>query len=175
MQKVWEPGSNVRFELARRQAMNTKVDLKRGMPAQSLRCLEALRKRGHSQCMAYLHPEFKLDFKLEDERVLTSQVTFTEKMTSFNRMVHGGLQSFLIDQAMTCALMGVGVFAATCELNLRYRSSVEVGMPVTIRVWVERRYRTIYEVEAELLQADKICTHAHAKFFEQDLKSEGDA
>ncbi|MDF3127611.1 PaaI family thioesterase [Kiritimatiellaeota bacterium B1221] len=151
--------------------METAEDSKRGFPNQNLLRLETLRQRGHGHCMAYLHPVFKLNFSLESDQVLLAELDFTNEMTSFNGMVHGGLQSFLIDQAMTCALMGIGVYAATCELKLRYRASVEVGVPARIRVWVSGRYRTLYDVEAELWQAERIRTQAHARFFEQNLKA----
>ncbi|WFB37686.1 hotdog domain-containing protein [Kiritimatiellota bacterium B12222] len=139
------------------------------MPQENLQRLESLRHEGHPQCMACTHAEYRLEFELETPQVLVAHVEFTDEMTSFNHMVHGGLQSFLIDQAMTCALMGLGIYGATCELTLRYRSSVEVGLPAKIRVWVEKRYRTLYDVKAELIQNETVRTFGSARFLKQTL------
>lgn len=151
--------------------MSIKVTDHYSVPGEDLICLEKLRKEGHAQCMAFLHPSLKLNFSLESPRVLIAEADFTEEMISFNGMVHGGLQAFLIDQAMTCALMGLGVFGATCELNLRYRTSVQVGVPAVIRVWIEKRYRKLYALKAELIQNEKCCTEASARFFKQILNN----
>jgi acyl-coenzyme A thioesterase PaaI-like protein len=131
--------------------------------------LSHLRQRGHERCLACTHPELKLDFTLDSPHVLRTSIDFTDAMTSFNGMVHGGLQAFVIDEAMTCALMGLGIYGATCELKLRYRASVEVGPTAHIRVWVERRYRKLYELKAELTQRGKIRTTASARFLQQAL------
>jgi acyl-coenzyme A thioesterase PaaI-like protein len=149
--------------------MNTKAKSQRSLSDENIIRLEELRKQGHSHCMAFMHPDLKLDFSLESPRILRARIEFTNEMTSFNGMVHGGLQSFLIDQAMTCALMGLGIYGATCDLSLRYRASVRVGSPALIRVWVESRYRTIYKLKAEILQSDTLCTEASARFLEQVL------
>ncbi|MGZ0656995.1 PaaI family thioesterase [Coraliomargarita sp. W4R53] len=133
--------------------------------------MNRLRTRGHDRCLACTHPELKLDFTLDDPHTLRTSIDFTESMTSFNGMVHGGLQAFVIDEAMTCALMGLGIYGATGELKLRYRRPVEVGPTAHIRVWVERRYRRLCEVKAELTQKGEVCTAANARFMQQALVS----
>jgi acyl-coenzyme A thioesterase PaaI-like protein len=136
---------------------------------QSVIKLSRLRRRGHERCLACTHPDLKLDFTLDGPRVLRTSIDFTDAMTSFNGMVHGGLQGLLIDEAMTCALMGMGVYGATCELKLRYRAMVEVGPTAHIRVWLTRHIRRLYELEAELTQNGKCCTKATARFMQLEL------
>lgn len=131
--------------------------------------LSRLRRRGHDRCLACTHPELKLDFTLDSPHVLRTSIDFTDAMTSFNGMVHGGLQALVIDEAMTCALMGMGIYGATCELKLRYRAAVEVGPTAHIRVWVERHYRSLYELKAELSQKGEVRTRAKARFLQQAL------
>jgi len=131
--------------------------------------LSRLRSRGHEHCLACTHPDLKLDFTLDDPNTLRTSIDFTDAMTSFNGRVHGGLQAFVIDEAMTCALMGQGIYGATAELKIRYRRAVEVGPTAHIRVWLERRYRKLNEVKAELTQKGEVCTTAHARFMQQAL------
>ncbi len=131
--------------------------------------LSRLRKRGHERCLACIHPELKLHFTLDSPGVLRTSIRFKESMMSFNGMVHGGLQSFLIDEAMTCALLGQGVYAATADLKLRYKHSVRPGVIAFIRVWVSKHYRDLFHLEAEITQAGKLCTTGHARFMRQKL------
>jgi len=131
--------------------------------------MNRLRMHGHDRCLACTHPDLKLNFTLDDPHTLRTSIDFTDAMTSFNGMVHGGLQAFVIDEAMTCALMGQGIYGATAELKLRYRRVVEVGPTAHIRVWAEQRYRRLHEVNAELTQNGKVCTTACARFMQQAL------
>jgi acyl-coenzyme A thioesterase PaaI-like protein len=133
--------------------------------------MNRLRSHAHNRCLACTHPDLKLNFTLDDPHTLRTSIDFTEAMTSFNGMVHGGLQALVIDEAMTCALMGMGIYGATGELKLRYRRSVEVGPTAHIRVWMDRRYHRLCEINAELTQRGKVCTTAHARFMQQALDS----
>lgn len=53
--------------------------------------LNRLRRRAHDRCLACTHPDLKLDFTLDDPHTLRTSVDFTDAMTSFNGMIHGGL------------------------------------------------------------------------------------
>lgn len=140
--------------------------------SQSVIKLSRLRRAGHESCLACTHRELKLDFTLDDPHTLRTSIDFTDAMTSFNGMVHGGLQALVIDEAMTCALMGVGVYGATCELKLRYREMVKVGPTAHIRVWVTRQSRQLFTLNAELTQRGRLCTKASGRFVLQALKKQ---
>lgn len=135
--------------------------------------LHRLRQHGHANCMACMHPELKLDFTLDGPDRLRTSIDFTASMTSFNGMVHGGLQSFVIDEAMTCLLMGKKIYGATGELNLRYKAPVRVGPTAHIIVWIVSSYRRLHLIEAELHQEKRVRTRATARFMEQDLRRQG--
>ncbi len=129
--------------------------------------LNRLRKQVHDRCIACIHPQLKLNFTLDDPYILRTSIDFTDEMKSFNGMVHGGLQAFLIDEAMTCALLGQGICAATGDLKLRYKHPVKVGPTGYIRVWVATQYHRLYYVEAELTQSGTLCTSGIARFIDQ--------
>lgn len=132
--------------------------------------LSRLRKVGHERCIACTHPDLKLDFTLEGPNQLRTSIDFTDAMTSFNGMVHGGLLAFVIDEAFTCALMAMGIYGATCDLQLRYRHPVRVGPTAHISVRLLEQQRKLYELEAELKQTGELCTKASARFMETELK-----
>jgi len=134
---------------------------------QSVIKLSRLRRHKHDRCLACTHPKLKLNFTLDDPQTLRTSIDFTDEMTSFNQMVHGGLQALVIDEAMTCALMGLGIYGATGDLKLRYRSKVKAGPTAHIRVWIEKHYHQLWEVAAELSQEGQVCTRANGRFIEQ--------
>jgi acyl-coenzyme A thioesterase PaaI-like protein len=148
-----------------------KMKLKTPLNSPSVIEMNRLRMRGHDRCLACTHPDLKLDFTLDDPHTLRTSVDFTDAMTSFNGMVHGGLQAFVIDEALTCALMGMGIYGATCDLKLRYKASVVVGPTAHIRVKIVGQYKKLFELTAELTQKGQLCTKANARFLQQALKS----
>lgn len=147
--------------------MNTTVE---PTPA-SIPTLNNLRHTGHKRCIACLHPKLKLSFTLEGPDELRASIDFTDEMTSFNGMVHGGVQAFVIDEAMTCALMSKGLYGATIELNLRYKRSIRAGPTAHLHIQILSRYRSIHTLKAEIRQEGKRCTSATAKFIEQPLQT----
>ncbi|WP_269524361.1 PaaI family thioesterase [Coraliomargarita parva] len=139
--------------------------------AASVLKLHRLRQLGHDACLACTHPDLKLDFTLDGPHRLRSSIDFTKAMTSFNGMVHGGLLAFVMDEAMTCALMAEGIYGATGDLNLRYRKPVRVGPTSHITVSISQRHQRLFRLEAELRQSGELCTTAKARFMETTLLS----
>lgn len=133
--------------------------------------LQSLRSLGHCKCFACTHPELKLHFTLEGPNQLRSSIVFNREMTSFNGMVHGGILALVIDEAMTCALMAVGRFAATGELSIRYRKPVTPGITTFVHVEVGSLAGRLSNVSASLIQRNTICTTAQARFMRVALET----
>lgn len=129
--------------------------------------LSRLRRLGHRKCLACTHPRLKLDFTMDGPHRLRSSIDFTDDMTSFNGMVHGGVLALLVDEAMTCALMAEGHYGATAELNLRYRRPVRVEQTVYILVTVDSCCNQLYKLSAEVKQQGEICTSATGRLMKQ--------
>jgi uncharacterized protein (TIGR00369 family) len=133
--------------------------------------MSQLRRAGHAHCLACTHPNLRLDFTMDGPHRLRSSIDFTKEMTSFNGMVHGGLIAFLIDEAMTCALMAEGHYGATGELNVRYHRPVRTEDTAYITVTIESGCKQLYKLRAELKQKGEICTSARARFMEQSCEA----
>lgn len=132
--------------------------------------MHRLRKAGHPRCLACTHPDLKLNFTMDGPHRLRTSLSFTKEMTSFNGMIHGGLIALLIDEAMTCALMAEGHYAATGDLKLRYLQPVRSEPTADILVTVESRLRQLFKLSAELKQEGVLCTKAEARFMKQELE-----
>ena len=70
---------------------------------------------------------------------------------------------------MTNCVFAHGYVAITAELNIRFRHPVDVGKPATVRAWIDRYYRPLHYVKAEIRQDHEIKVTAEGKFMESPL------
>lgn len=76
-------------------------------------------------------------------------------------LIHGGLISTVLDEAMSKAVASTKVRTLTAEMRVRYRRMVETGGQFVIRGWLVERGRRMIRAEASLLSASGE-EHAHA-------------
>jgi acyl-coenzyme A thioesterase PaaI-like protein len=80
-------------------------------------------------------------------------------------IIHGGVVSTLLDEAMAKVVAASGFDALTAELRVRFRQEVPTGKPVRVRGWIEGRGRRMIRTEATLTQPDGVeLAHAWAVF-----------
>ena len=79
----------------------------------------------------------------------------------FRGIVHGGVVSTVLDEAMSKAVAATGREALTAELRVRFRRHVTSGEAFLIRGWISNRTKRKIETEATLTAADGT-EHAHA-------------
>jgi acyl-coenzyme A thioesterase PaaI-like protein len=79
----------------------------------------------------------------------------------FAGIVHGGVVSTVLDEAMSKAVAGTRTEALTAELRVRFRHHVASGESFLIRGWIVRRDPRLIETEASLTASDGT-EHAHA-------------
>jgi len=82
--------------------------------------------------------------------------------------LHGGVVSMLLDAAMTNCLFARRIRAVTAKLTVRFRHPVRVGVEATIRARLVDECPPLYVLKAELLQGDKTCALADAKFYRDE-------
>lgn len=135
----------------------------------SISKLNDLRRKGHSACVACIHPELKLDFALTGPDRMHSSIDFTDSMCSFNGHVHGGLLAFVLDEAVTCLLLSRDSYAVTGELKLRYKKPVAPGQTAHIDVSLVRSCGALSKVQACVRQSREDCVHAQASMMAEEL------
>jgi acyl-coenzyme A thioesterase PaaI-like protein len=80
-------------------------------------------------------------------------------------IVHGGIVTTLLDEAMAKAVAATGCRGMTAELRVRFRQYAETGERLQVRGWVVRHKARLIETEATLVAADAgERAHAWAKF-----------
>lgn len=72
----------------------------------------------------------------------------------FCGIVHGGVVSTVLDEAMSKAVIGLNCEALTAELRVRFRHHVRSGEHLLIRGWVVQRDRRVIRTESTLIAAD---------------------
>ncbi len=106
-----------------------------------------------------LHLEF-----VETADGLTTTIAFDGRFQGYRDVVHGGLVSTVLDEAMVTLLNRMGVLALTAELTVRFLSPVKVGEPITFTARLAEARRNVYRVEAEATRAGETVARSEARF-----------
>lgn len=109
----------------------------------------------------------KVQFHCEESGVVTAAWVPRAAWEGFSGIVHGGIVSTVLDEAMSKAVASTGSGALTGELRVRFRRPVTTGDGFLVSGRVVHRRRQLIETEAALTASDGTeYAHAWAKFFE---------
>jgi len=85
-------------------------------------------------------------------------------LQGYPNTLHGGMVSTLLDAAMTNCLFAHGFAAVTAELTVRFLRPVAADRPVTASARIEKSWRRLHLLAAELRQEGELMATAIAKF-----------
>ena len=80
----------------------------------------------------------------------------------FEGVVHGGIISSVLDEAMAWATAAAGIWAVTAEMRVRFRRPLQVGEQTRVQARVEEWRGRIVRVAAELVRDADDATVASA-------------
>jgi uncharacterized protein (TIGR00369 family) len=89
-------------------------------------------------------------FTINPDKSVESTVSVPAGFQGWRDVVHGGVVALLLDEAMAYAAGAAGEIGMTADLKLRFRKSVPVGEPVTVRARVVWRRRTVLGIAASI-------------------------
>ena len=95
----------------------------------------------------------RLAFRVGNGRA-SAQWTSGARWESYKGVVHGGIISTLLDEAMSKAILCGGDQAFTADLRIRFRKKVNVGDVVTVEGWVVEIDRRRILAEGSLVSED---------------------
>lgn len=126
--------------------------------------------RSQSRCVVcgQEHPHgLRIRFGAGPSGSAEAEWTPTSDWEGFEGIIHGGLISTVLDEAMSKAVAATGSRALTGELRVRFRTHVETGSPYRIRGWINERRKRLLRTEATLMTTSgEECAHAWATFVE---------
>jgi acyl-coenzyme A thioesterase PaaI-like protein len=123
-----------------------------------------LHARSQAACFAcgQAHPNgLRLRFEFSASGEARAAWTPSPAWEGFRGIVHGGIVSTVLDEAMSKAVAAAGCEALTAELRVRFRRRVVPGHALLVTGWIARRNRRRIEAEAALT-APGGEEHAHA-------------
>jgi acyl-coenzyme A thioesterase PaaI-like protein len=107
----------------------------------------------------------QLEYRKEPDGSFVADWVPAQYMEGFAGIVHGGLISTVLDEAMAKAVAALECEALTGELRVRFRQHVSSGDPVRVRGWVTESAKRMLRTEATLTAADGTeRAHAWASF-----------
>jgi len=115
-----------------------------------------LELRDDSMCFACgtRNPDgLHLEFAFEDGEVTTS-IAFPKKYQGYRNVVHGGLISTVLDEAMVTLLNKMGLLAVTAELKVRFLRPARVGETIRVTASLLERRGRHSRVTARAVGAD---------------------
>ncbi len=115
----------------------------------------------------------KLRFRPTGEGVAATFVPAAPHQ-GYERVVHGGIISTVLDEAMAWAVANEGIWAVTGEMRVRFRRPLHVGQPTTATAKVtERRGRVITVASTLTLDEEgAVVATATATFVRVDEETE---
>ncbi len=83
----------------------------------------------------------------------------------FGGVVHGGLVTTLLDEAMFYAIYATGQTTMTVHLSTTLRKSAQPGVPVRVEAFYDGQERRYYLAHATLLDPEgSVLAQAHGRF-----------
>ena len=131
--------------------------------------LAKTRARAHSNCVV-CDPANKrglgLEFTIAKDGSVEAVFGCDRIYEGYPKYLHGGVVSSLLDGAMTNCIFSRGHVALTAELNIRFLHPVATDTPATVRAWIDKYFRPLHLVKAEVLQDQVVKATAVGKFME---------
>lgn len=115
----------------------------------------------------------KLDFTIDEHKVIRTQCAFPKKLQGYANVVHGGFLGMVLDEVMVnlpYRMEKVPVVSA--EFTVRLKKPVMVGETVHFKAWIVRHLRRYYEIESEAaLDSGEVVATASSKCFRVEMKN----
>ncbi|HEY8693667.1 MAG TPA: PaaI family thioesterase [Chloroflexota bacterium] len=91
-----------------------------------------------------------LNFEHHPDGGVQARFTPGAEHQGWDGMMHGGLVTVLLDEAMAWAASASSTVYYTGRLEVRYRQPVRSGTPLTVRGWIARNRGRTLETRAEV-------------------------
>lgn len=99
----------------------------------------------------------KLNFKIDREsKTIQTEFTPTKPYQGYKDIVHGGIISTILDEAMVKLAIGLGMTVVTVDMGIRFKKPLLVGERITVSAALLDESKKIIEARAEAVKDDGI-------------------
>jgi acyl-coenzyme A thioesterase PaaI-like protein len=84
------------------------------------------------------------------EKGVGAVFTASKEHQGYRDVVHGGIVTMLLDEAMSHAAIREGLVPVTGEITVRFKCPMLVGRAVKVEGWIGRRRGRVLEAEGEI-------------------------
>ncbi len=105
-----------------------------------------------------------VDFEIDpNERSIRASFTPSDRHQGYEGIVHGGILSALLDEAMAKLAFSLGVPAVTAELTVRFKSSTAPGQVLIVSGRLVEETKRLIRAEAKVIRGPDIIAEATGK------------
>lgn len=110
----------------------------------------------------------RLKFFLNDEKA-SAEFIPQKSHQGYKDIVHGGIISTILDEAMVKAALMQGLSAITGEITVRFRNVLFAGEKTVVEAFIEKTNRKIIDASSVLKKTDNtIIAEGRAKLLRKD-------
>ena len=107
----------------------------------------------------------KFKFGNKESTIVKAEFTPQEVHQGFQEIMHGGLISTLLDEAMAKVVYMNGIEAVTAEMTTRFKKPVPIGTNLIIKGILEKNHGRLIKTSSELKgDSGQLYAEARAKF-----------
>jgi len=129
-----------------------------------------IQKRAHLHCFACSRSNpngMQLEYALSKKGDVIAEFKYGNQYEGFPGILHGGVLSAILDEAMTHCLFAGGYVAVTADYRVQFRHPVVTDQNATVRAWISYSTQPLYILQAEIVQNGRVKTIATGRFMEQ--------
>ena len=132
-----------------------------------------LRERQHSACFACSTSDpagLALDFHVVRPGHVETVFDCSNRLQSYEGVLHGGIICLLLDAAMTNCGFSMGRAMVTGDLQVRFLHPVPTGASVVVRAKADEQSHVLQTVRGEITLDDQVMARAVGKFVDKTAK-----
>jgi len=105
-----------------------------------------------------------VDFEINrEQRTISAKFTPSDNHQGYEGIVHGGILSTLLDEAMGKLTVSLGIPAVTAEMTVQFRTPAAPGDELFISGWITSETKKLIQAQAKIERGSVLIAEATAK------------
>lgn len=101
---------------------------------------------------------------VEEDGVVSAEFVPQSWQEGWQGVVHGGIITTLLDEAMAYCIFFAGESGVTARLDVRFRTAAHAGDCLRVEARIARQVRQIVDTQATVFRGEEVVAEATARF-----------